>query len=68
MIYKSDNGYTGTFKEGNFCGFKHYDLTIFDPEGKFVFHATYTEPITYDDLKDEVDNYPEFLKELQKLN
>ena len=37
MIYKSNNGYTGVFEEGDFFGYKHWDLSIFDKDDKFVF-------------------------------
>lgn len=66
MTYKSSNGLTGVFEKGNFFGYKHYDLTVFETDTKqFIFHATYTEPITFEDLKAEVDKLPEFLERLR---
>ena len=65
MKYNSHNGYTGIFEAGNFFGYKHYDLTIFKTETKqFYFHATYSVPITFDNLKEQVDTFPEFYKRL----
>ena len=65
MKYNSHNGYTGIFEKGNFFGYEHYDLTIFETETKqFCFHATYREPITFDELKKQVDTFPEFYKRL----
>ena len=52
MTYKSSNGLTGVFEKGNFFGYKHYDLSVFKTDtSEFVFHATYTEPMTVEDLK-----------------
>lgn len=69
MIYKSSNGLTGIFEKGNFFGYKHYDLTIFKTDTKdMIFHATYTEPITFEVLKKEVDGLPEFLEKLRRID
>lgn len=69
MTYRSSNGLTGVFEKGNFFGYKHYDLTIFETDTKqFMFHATYTEPITFEDLKKEVDGLPEFLERLRRID
>ena len=69
MTYKSSNGLTGVFEKGNFFGYKHYDLTIFKTDTKqFIFHATYTEPITFEGLKAEVDGLPEFLERLRSFD
>lgn len=68
MIYKSHNGLTGVFEKGNFFGYKHYDLTVFETDTKqMIFHATYSEPITFEDLKKEVDGLPEFLETLRRI-
>ena len=66
MTYKSKNGLTGVFEKGNFFGYKHYDLTVFETDTKqFIFHATYTESITFEELKEQVDTLPEFLEKLR---
>lgn len=68
MSYKSSNGLTGVFEKGNFFGYKHYDLTIFKTDTKsMMFHATYTEPITFEELKEQVDTLPEFLEKLRRI-
>ena len=68
MTYRSNNGLTGVFEKGNFFGFKHYDLTIFKTDTKeMLYHATYTEPITFEELKKQVDELPDFLERLEKL-
>lgn len=66
MYYKSENGYEGTFKKGCFLVLKHYDLTIFK-DGKMVYHCTYSEPLTEEGFRKEVDEFPEFLKRLMKV-
>ena len=58
--YSSPNGYTGYCSKGNFMGFKHWDFTIVDKEGDMVFHATRTADMTLDELKEQVDSFPEF--------
>ena len=68
MKYTSDNGYTGTMHKGNFLGYKHWDFTIFDKNGKFVFHSTLSEPYTEEEFKAEVDKFPETLEWLSNLS
>ena len=69
MTYRSNNGLTGVFEKGNFFGYKHYDLTIFETDTKLmIYHATYTEPITFEVLKAEVEGLPEFLEKLRKID
>ena len=65
MYYNSKNGYEGTFKKSYFSGLKHYDLTIFK-DGKMVYHCTYSQPLTEDGFRKEVDEFPELLKILMK--
>lgn len=68
MTYKSKNGLTGVFEKGNFFGYKHYDLTVFETDTKqMIYHATYGEPITFEELKTEVDGLPEFLETLRRI-
>ena len=66
MIYTSPNGYTGVVEKDNFMGFKHWDLSIFDEKGKFVFHATWGDKPTETELKEQVDSFPEFRKMLEE--
>lgn len=66
MTYRSKNGLTGVFEKGNFFGFKHYDLTVFKTDTKeMIYHATHTEPISFEELKKQVDTLPEFLEILK---
>ena len=66
MIYTSPNGYTGVVIKDTYMGFKHWDLSIFDEKGKFVFHATKSEKPTEKELKEEVDDFPRFRKMLEE--
>lgn len=64
LRYKSDNGYTGVMDWGNFMGFRHIDLSIYDNDThKMVYHST-LEPLdelyTMEKLKEEIENFPEF--------
>ena len=68
MKYTSDNGYTGTMKKGNFLGMKHWDFTIFDKDGRMVFHSTLSLPYTEEKFKAEVDSFPETLELLCNLS
>ena len=65
LRYNSNNGYTGTFTKHKsiIFGWEHYDLHIFRTDTNEVYlHATYKEPITLRELKEQVDNFPEFHK------
>ena len=62
--YKSENGYEGVQKPGNFFGYKHWDFTIYK-DGNMVFHSSLQRPYTDDELKVQVDTFPEFLKMLE---
>ena len=66
MIYTSPNGYTGVVEKDTFMGFKHWDLSIFDEKGKFVYHATWGNKPTETELKEQVDGFPEFVKMLEE--
>lgn len=68
MTYRSNNGLTGVFEKGNFFGYKHYDLSVFKTDTReFIYHATYTEPLTFEELKEQVDTLPEVLKMLREV-
>lgn len=66
MKYTSKkNGYTGIVEKGNFPGIgKHWDYTVFNDKGKFVYHATLEGPMSKEALQEDVDNFPEFIKML----
>lgn len=67
LRYNSNNGYFGTFNKSTFCGRDHYDLTIHRIDtNEMCYHATYTEPITLRELKEQVDNFPEFYKKFAR--
>ena len=68
MKYTSDNGYTGTMHKGNFMGMKHWDFSIFDKDGRFVFHSTLSNPYTKKEMKKRVDEFPVFLEKLSKIS
>lgn len=65
--YTSENGYTGTMKKGNFFGMEHWDFTVCNQSGKMVFHATLSSPYSEEELKNEVDEFPETLEMLMSL-
>ena len=67
MKYTSNNGYTGTFKKDNFYGYEHYDLCIYK-DNKLVFHASYSEPKSYEELVEEVEDFPNFYKAILSLS
>ena len=67
-IYKANNGYYGTFKQSSFLGYEHYDLTIrLQSDNSMIYHATYSEPITFAEFKKQVDTFPEFYKKLLEI-
>lgn len=68
MKYTSENGYTGTMNKSYFFGIKHWDFSIFDKDGKFVFHATLSEPYTKREFEEEVDKFPKTLEVLSNLS
>lgn len=59
--YTSDNGYTGTL-------YGKSSYSIYDKDGKEVFHTGSRNINTYEELVKQVDEYPEFLKMLSKIN
>lgn len=61
--YSSSNGYTGRIYPDNFFGFEHYDLEIFETEsGKVMYHATRESDMSFEELKQEVEEFPDFYK------
>ena len=68
MVYTSDNGYTGIMRMGNFSGMKHWDFTIFDKDGKMVYHATLSSPYSVKKFKEKVDNFPDTYELLCSLS
>ena len=68
MRYESENGYIGYFTKDNFFGYVHWDLTIKHRDSKgMIYHAEYETEITLQELKEFVDNFPEFLEEIRRL-
>lgn len=67
--YKSMNGFTGTMFPDEFMGIKHYDLCVRDNmEGKLMYHETLEKPMTYEEVKEFVDEFPDFLEKLCRLS
>lgn len=67
--YKSPNGFTGTMFPDEFMGIKHYNLCIHDSKsGKLMYHATLEKQMTYEEVKEFVDAFPEFLEDLCRLS
>ena len=67
-MYKANNGYYGTFKQSTFLGYKHYDLTIrLQSDNSMVYHATYSEAITFAEFREQVEDFPTFYKVLLKM-
>ena len=67
--YKSLNGFTGTMFPDEFMGFKHYDLCVHDTKTKrLMYHATLEKPMTYEEVKKFVDEFPDFLEDLCRLS
>lgn len=59
--YTSDNGYTGIL-------YGKSSYAIHDKNGKVVFHTGFRNINTYEELVKQVDEYPEFLKMLSKID
>ena len=62
--YKSSNGYVGKMYQGARRGCT--SVSIRDSSGKEVFHTGFSTCKTYEDLKKQVDNFPEFLELLTR--
>lgn len=55
VLYKSDNGYTGVL-----YGKKSY--SIYNKEGKEIFHTGSRNINTFDELVESVEGFPQFLE------
>ena len=65
--YSSSNGYTGRIYPDNFFGFEHYDLEISETEsGKLMYHATRESDMSFEELKEEVEEFPDVIKAIRK--
>ena len=60
ITYESKNGYKGVL-----CGPKSF--SIYDKDGREVFHTGSRNIDTYKELKREVDRFPKFLEMLTKM-
>lgn len=57
--YKSDNGYTGVlYGESSF--------SVYDESGKEVMHTGSRNINTYEELKEQVDEFPKFMAILEQ--
>lgn len=54
ITYKSDNGYTGVIGGTS-------SMSIFNQDGHEIMHSGFRNINTYDELKEFVDNFPEWL-------
>ena len=57
--YTSDNGYTGQI-------YGKSSFRIVDPYGKEVFHTGFRTIETEEELKEEVDTFPDFMRVLEQ--
>ena len=57
--YTSKNGYTGVL-------YGRSSLAIHNKDGKEVLHTGFRTINTYEELVEEVENFPEFMKLLEK--
>ena len=53
--YTSDNGYTGVL-------YGKSSYAIYDKDGKTVFHTGFRTINTYDELVEQVNDFPNFLE------
>ena len=60
ITYTSDNGYTGIL-----YGKRSY--AVIDKDGREVMHTGSRNINTYEELKEHVDNFPEFYKMLMSV-
>lgn len=58
MTYKSPNGYTGVI-------YGKSSLAIFNEQGHEVMHTGFRAIHTMEELKDNVDRFPEFMRILE---
>ena len=67
--YKSLNGFAGTMFPDEFMGIKQFDLCVRDTKTKrLMYHATLEKPMTYEEVKKFVDDFPEFLEKLCRFS
>ena len=60
IIYASKNGYTGML-------YGKSSMIIQDKDGVEVFHTGFRKANTYDELVEQVETYPDFLKLLKNI-
>lgn len=58
--YTSDNGYTGTL-------YGKSSMSICDKDGDEIFHTGFRKANTYDELVEQVESFPDFLKLLKNI-
>ena len=58
--YTSDNGYTGTL-------YGKSSMSICDKDGVEFFHTGFRTANTYDELVEQVEKFPDFLKLLKNI-
>ena len=58
--YTSDNGYTGTL-------YGKSSMSICDKDGVEIFHTGFRKANTYDELVEQVESFPDFLKLLKNI-
>lgn len=58
ITYESENGYSGKL-------YGESSMSIYDKNGKEVFHTKYRNALTEEDLKEEVDGFPAFMELLK---
>ena len=61
IIYASKNGYIGML-------YGKSSMIIQDKDGVEVFHTGFRKANTYDELVEQVERYPDFLKLLKNLH
>ena len=59
--YVSDNGYKGVL-------YGRTSFSIFDKDGKEVFHTGFRNINTYEELVKHIEGYPEFIKKLFSMD
>lgn len=58
--YTSENGYTGIL-------YGKHSYAVEDKEGREVFHTGSRNINTFEELKKDVDNFPEFLRMVMSI-
>ena len=57
--YKALNGYRGKI-------YGESSLAIYNKQGNMIFHTGFRTPNTFEELKEQVNNFDEFLKILER--